>query len=77
MDPLADQCYLVYPHSYLLVAGHYNRLRGEKLLTMCQQEEHYKDQTMLVDDDMIQYFKLDLTTRLQMQRNVDRQIPSA
>jgi hypothetical protein len=75
MDPLADRCYLVYPHSYSLVAGHYNRLRGEKLLAMCQQDEHYKDETMLVDDDMIEYFKLDLTTRLQMQRNFDRQIP--
>jgi hypothetical protein len=75
MDPLADQCYLALPHHDLLIAGHYNRLRGEKLLAMCQQVEHYKDRIMLVDDDMIAYFKLDLTTRLEMQRSFDRQIP--
>jgi hypothetical protein len=43
----------------MLSTGPYNRLHGEKLLAMYQQDKHFKDRIMLVDSDIVSYFLLD------------------
>jgi hypothetical protein len=65
VDPLRDECFLVYPGREMLSSGPYNRLRGEKLLALYQCDEHFKDRIMLVDDDLIDYFMLGPTERTQ------------
>lgn len=47
----------------MLSSGPYNRLRGEKLLATYQQNEHFKDRLMLVDDDVVNYFSLEPSAR--------------
>jgi hypothetical protein len=55
----------VYPGSEteMLSSGPYNRLRGEKLHAVYQQNEHFKGRLMLVDDDLVNYFSLDPSSR--------------
>jgi hypothetical protein len=64
VDPLHDECYLVYPCNQILSSGPYNRLRGEKLLAMYQKDEHFRGRIMLVDNDMIQFFMLEPKKRM-------------
>lgn len=64
IDPLKDECYLVYPCPEFLASGPLNRLRGEKLIAMYQQEEHFKGRMMLVDSDLLNFFRLEPEARM-------------
>jgi hypothetical protein len=64
VDPIPDECYLVYPCNDLLSSGPYNRLRGEKLFAMYQKEEHFAGRIMLVDNDLLNYFMTDPHDRM-------------
>jgi hypothetical protein len=63
VDPMADQCYLVLPCGELCTSGPYNRLRGEKLLSLYNTVASTKGRLMLVDDDLIHYFMEDPSSR--------------
>jgi hypothetical protein len=60
---MADQCYLVLPCAELTSSGPYNRLRGEKLLRLFEQDARTKGRLMLVDDDLLHYFMEDPSSR--------------
>ncbi|KAF2829516.1 hypothetical protein CC86DRAFT_286753 [Ophiobolus disseminans] len=64
VDPLLDECYLVYPCDEFLSCGPFNRLRGEKLFNLYQKEEHFKERIMLVDNDLLTYFVSDPIVRM-------------
>jgi len=63
-DPLMDECYLVYPCSQVASSGPYNRLRGQKLFSMYQNDEQFMGRIMLVDSDLLHYFMSDPNTRM-------------
>jgi hypothetical protein len=47
---------MTYPHTEIVSSGPFNRLHGEKMLTLYQQDEHFRNRIMLVDNDMIDFF---------------------
>ena len=61
VDPLSDQCYLIYPGSPadMCCSGPYNRLRGEKLKATYQQDNMFKGRILLADDDMATWLMKD------------------
>ncbi|KAG9193094.1 hypothetical protein G6011_03129 [Alternaria panax] len=70
VDPLADQCYLVMPCAELCSTGPFNRIRGEKLLSLYEKDHRTKGRLMLIDDDLIDYFMEDPVSRSR-NRNPD------
>ncbi|RAR01485.1 duf323 domain-containing protein [Stemphylium lycopersici] len=63
VDPVVDQCYLVMPCLEMCSTGPYNRLHGEKLLAMYEEDQRTKGRLMLVDEDMISYLTEDPLSR--------------
>ncbi|KAF1928108.1 uncharacterized protein M421DRAFT_101453 [Didymella exigua CBS 183.55] len=61
VDPVLDQCHLMYPGRQPCTAGPYNRAQGRRLMAMYEQQDLTKGRVMLVDDDLVPYF-LDLNT---------------
>ncbi|RII21974.1 hypothetical protein CUC08_Gglean001148 [Alternaria sp. MG1] len=70
VDPLTDQCYLAMPCVELCSTGPFNRLRGEKLLSLYEKDHRTKGRLMLIDDDLINYFMEDPISRSR-NRNPD------
>lgn len=70
VDPLGDQCYLVMPCLDLCSTGPFNRLRGEKLLSLYEKDHRTKGRLVIVDDDLINYLMEDPTIRAR-NRNPD------
>lgn len=64
MDPLKDQCYLVYPGPEMCSSGPYNRLRGQKLMAVYEKDSRTKDRLLLLDDDVFCYLGEDTLVRL-------------
>ncbi|KAF3043998.1 hypothetical protein E8E12_005497 [Didymella heteroderae] len=61
VDPVLDQCHLMYPGKQPCTVGPYNRTHGQRLTAMYEQQDLTKGRMMLVDDDLVPYF-LDLNT---------------
>ncbi|KAL1798968.1 hypothetical protein ACET3X_003005 [Alternaria dauci] len=70
VDPLTDLCYLAMPCVELCSTGPFNRLRGEKLLSLYEKDHRTKGRLMLIDDDLINYFMEDPASRSR-NRNPD------
>lgn len=52
---MTDQCFLIMPGDKPCTSGPYNRLRGEKLLSIYEKDARVKGCLMLVDTDFINY----------------------
>ncbi|KAF2129678.1 hypothetical protein P153DRAFT_423203 [Dothidotthia symphoricarpi CBS 119687] len=65
VDPVSDQCYLIYPGSPddICSSGPYNRLRGENLKAIYERDPTFKGRIMLADDDMAMWLMNDKPTR--------------
>ncbi|CAN9219811.1 unnamed protein product [Alternaria alternata] len=63
-------CYLAMPCVELCSTGPFNRLRGEKLLSLYEKDHRTKGRLMLIDDDLINYFMEDPISRSR-NRNPD------
>ncbi|KAI4705497.1 hypothetical protein J4E81_000379 [Alternaria sp. BMP 2799] len=69
---ISDQLTNPFPPSWdeLFSTGPFNRLRGEKLLSLYEKDHRTKGRLMLVDDDLISYLMEDPTIRAR-NRNPD------
>lgn len=59
-DPQRDLCYIVFPSSDTCTTGPYNRLHGQKLLEVYEEDSWTQGRVMLMDADLLDYIRENL-----------------